>query len=474
MAPRISATLLRTQPDRRLVALAADGSEPAFEALVERYRRPLQAYCRRMLLPSDVAEDVVQQALLSTWQTLRRGTEIQDPRAWLYRVTHNTALNALRRSGYRYEELDEALQGAGAPDEDLERRTAVRQALTGLAGLPELQRQALLRTAVEGQSHEDVARALGISDGAVRGLVYRARATLRTAAAALTPTPIVVWAAGAGSRSGPMAERIGELVAGGGASLGVAAVLAKGGATVAAVGALAGGAVVVSGEQEVDSAKARPAASAPAAADAAPPAAVSAAARAAQTVDPEARLHSAKAGAAAELRRVTERRRRGRGRGRGRGGDDDTQIVARTREEDDDVAADAQPVEDRSGPSSSSGSGSSGSGSDSSGSSSDDDRTDSSGSGTSGSGSSGSGSDDPPDTLDDSSGSGSGSDDSSGSGSGSDDSSGSGSSGTTTVPTAPSIDDSSGKGGGGDDVAKVDSSGSGSGKLPEPDEPEED
>ena len=158
MAARISATLLRTQPDGRLVALAADGSEPAFEALVDRYRRPLQTYCRRLLLPADVAEDVVQQALLSTWQALRGGTDIQDARAWLYRVTHNGAINALRRSGYRYEELDDALRGADAPDEDLERRTAVRQALAGLAALPELQRQALLRTAIEGQSHEVVAR----------------------------------------------------------------------------------------------------------------------------------------------------------------------------------------------------------------------------------------------------------------------------------------------------------------------------
>src|SRR3712207_6547278 len=114
MAARISATLLRTQPDRRLTALAADGSEPAFEALVERYRRPLQSYCRRLLLPQETAEDVVQQALLSTWQTLRGGTEIADVRAWLYRVTHNGALNALRRSGYRYEELSEALTGGDA------------------------------------------------------------------------------------------------------------------------------------------------------------------------------------------------------------------------------------------------------------------------------------------------------------------------------------------------------------------------
>src|SRR3712207_4512415 len=169
MAARISATLLRTQTDRRLIALAAQGSEQAFEALVERYRRPLQAYCRRMLLPREAAEDVVQQAFLSTWTALWRGTEVRDARAWLYRVTHNAASNALKRAGYDHDQRDDALGGAGAPDEDLERRSAVRQTMAGLAALPEMQREALLRTAVEGQSHEDVARALGLTDGAVRG-----------------------------------------------------------------------------------------------------------------------------------------------------------------------------------------------------------------------------------------------------------------------------------------------------------------
>ena len=132
MAARLTSTLLRTQSDPRLLVLAAQGSEPAFEALVERYRRPLQSYCRRMLLPAEAAEDVVQQAFLSTWQALRAGTEVREAKPWLYRVTHNAAVNALRRSGYDHAELHDALRGADAPEEDLERRTAVREALAGL------------------------------------------------------------------------------------------------------------------------------------------------------------------------------------------------------------------------------------------------------------------------------------------------------------------------------------------------------
>lgn len=63
MTPLVSTTLLRTQSDARLASLAGEGHERAFEAIVERYRRPLLRYCRRFL-PEPRAEDVVQIAFL--------------------------------------------------------------------------------------------------------------------------------------------------------------------------------------------------------------------------------------------------------------------------------------------------------------------------------------------------------------------------------------------------------------------------
>ncbi|MGN6188101.1 MAG: RNA polymerase sigma factor, partial [Conexibacter sp.] len=190
MSPSVTVRLLATQSDARLVDLARQGHERAFEALVQRYRRPLLAYCRRALLPDARAEDALQQALLQAWLALERGDEVRDARAWLYRIVRNTALNALRSSGYDYAELTAALSGAGAPQEDLDRRIAVREALAGLAALPEQQREALLRTAVEGASHADAAAEMGVSEGAVRGLVHRARMTLRAGLTAITPMPL--------------------------------------------------------------------------------------------------------------------------------------------------------------------------------------------------------------------------------------------------------------------------------------------
>ncbi|HEY2631768.1 MAG TPA: sigma-70 family RNA polymerase sigma factor [Solirubrobacteraceae bacterium] len=241
MSPAVSVRLLLTQSDARLVAFARAGHERAFEALVQRYRRPLHVYCRRMLLSEERAEDALQQALLQAWLALRNGVEVSDVRPWLYRIAHNSAVNALRVSGYDYCKLNESLSGANAPQEDLDRRIAVREALAGLAALPEMQREALLRTAVEGRSHQQVARDLGLSENALRGLVYRARTTLRAAAGALTPSPFISWALGA-TRGTPVVERLAELGAGGG-SAGLAGLLMKGGAVAVTASVLAGGIV---------------------------------------------------------------------------------------------------------------------------------------------------------------------------------------------------------------------------------------
>src|SRR4051812_14843931 len=193
-----STVLLRTQTDERLVALARAGHDRAFEAIVERYRRPLLRACRR-ILPEARAEDALQQALVAAWRGLERGDEVRELRPWLYRIARNTALNQLRVAGYDLDELMDSLSAADDPEEEVLRRAVVRQTLAAVAALPDRQREALLRTAINGQAQEDVARDLGLSDTAMRQLVHRARVSVRAAATAVVPMPVASWlAAGAG------------------------------------------------------------------------------------------------------------------------------------------------------------------------------------------------------------------------------------------------------------------------------------
>jgi RNA polymerase sigma factor (sigma-70 family) len=241
MSPWLSVGFLHTQSDARLVELSSRGHERAFEVLVHRYRKPLLAHCDRMRMPAERAEDAVQQGLLQAWLALQRGADVRDVRPWLYRTVRNAALRMMEQPSNSDAQLSEALAGADSPESELDRRLAVRETLASVAALPPLQREALIGTAVDGHSHEHVAAVMGLSDGAVRGLVYRARAALRNAATALTPFPLVEWAAHAGGQGNPLSQRLAELVAGGGAA-GMGA-LVKGGAAVTA-GLLVAGAVV--------------------------------------------------------------------------------------------------------------------------------------------------------------------------------------------------------------------------------------
>lgn len=236
MSALLSATLLRAQSDERLARLVVAGNEDAFDVIVERYRRPLIAAVRRIISGSQ-AEDVVQQTFMQTWTTLHKGTEICDLRAWLYRVARNSALHLVQRHGYDYAELPESLSGAAALDVEVERRLTVRRMLAGVAKLPDRQREALVRTAVNGERQGAVARDLGVTEGAVRQLVLRARTQLRTAASALTPGPLVSWAT-RGERAASVSDRVAQLVAGGG-SAGGAALLGKAGAVALSAGILA-------------------------------------------------------------------------------------------------------------------------------------------------------------------------------------------------------------------------------------------
>jgi RNA polymerase sigma factor (sigma-70 family) len=245
MSPAGFPRLPGAQSDQRLLALARDGDERAFEAFVRRYRRALLRYSRRMGLSDSLAEDVVQQSLLRAWLALERGGEVHAPKAWLYRTVHNTAVNALR-SARNHTPLEDGVPVEPAPsaESDFERRIAVRQTLGDVACLPRMQREAILLTAFDGSSHEDIALALGVTHGAVRGLLYRARTTLRDAAAAVLPQPVVLWASGLLARLTPGAAKAAELSASAGSG-DMGGAFAKGAALAVSAAVLAVGTGVV-------------------------------------------------------------------------------------------------------------------------------------------------------------------------------------------------------------------------------------
>jgi RNA polymerase sigma factor (sigma-70 family) len=178
---------LRAQPDRRLVDLVRDGYDAAFEEIVRRYRRPLDRFAAAIVggRSEDVTQDAFSKALLAL-----RGSEAEiELRPWLYRIVRNTALNDLRDRAPAAEELSETLPGGRSAAAEAEAREELRDLMDRLGALPEPQRAALVMRELEGLSHEEIAAALGVSGGAARQAIYRARAALREGLGLLVPLP---------------------------------------------------------------------------------------------------------------------------------------------------------------------------------------------------------------------------------------------------------------------------------------------
>jgi len=234
-------------PDDDLVALARAGHDAAFDAIVHRYRSPLQAYCRRWLDPHR-AEEVVQHTLMKAFLCVRDDSRPLVLRPWLYRVAHNAALNAVEKKGSDWEELDENYDGVPQPPQVAEQRARFLKVVGEIGALPARQREALLLNEFEGRCYADIATELGTSESGVRGLLRRARRQLReTAAALLLPFPVLRELVRSDGGRGLQVDRASELIGTAGAAGGVGAAggLAKVAAGVLAAGTIAGGGAAI-------------------------------------------------------------------------------------------------------------------------------------------------------------------------------------------------------------------------------------
>jgi RNA polymerase sigma-70 factor, ECF subfamily len=144
-----------------------------------RLRPRLHRYCARMMGSAFDGEDVVQDALIKATAALA-AADVDNVEAWVLRIAHNTALDALRqrrRAGRVAEEeaLDEWPDERATADREL----AAAASLSLFQQLPVLQRSCLLLADVLGYSIAEIANLVGSSVAAVKSALHRGRDRLR-------------------------------------------------------------------------------------------------------------------------------------------------------------------------------------------------------------------------------------------------------------------------------------------------------
>lgn len=178
-------------PDRELVARALGGSQAAYQALVERFERPLLTVIMRLVGDPVLAEDLAQESFLKAFRHLGRFDPERRLASWLFTIAHNTTLDHLRR--LRPDCVPVASSGESAPEDDaavlpaswvlapdLEAaRSELRSAIdVAIADLRPAYRQALLLRFEDGLSYEEIAEATGQPIGTVKIHLHRARKQL--------------------------------------------------------------------------------------------------------------------------------------------------------------------------------------------------------------------------------------------------------------------------------------------------------
>jgi RNA polymerase sigma-70 factor, ECF subfamily len=169
--------------DIELMMRAKEGDDDAFSELFERYAKRLVSFAHRIVRDRGRAEELVQDGFLQIYRVRDRYSPCARFSTYIYRVVTNNCLNELRRLGHQKTAPEETRPLADATTQGPEHGVIERQILKRVADLilelPLKQRAALLLSRCEGLDHREVASCLGVSDFAVKSLVFRATSTLR-------------------------------------------------------------------------------------------------------------------------------------------------------------------------------------------------------------------------------------------------------------------------------------------------------
>jgi RNA polymerase sigma-70 factor, ECF subfamily len=184
--------------EARLVVQALAGSQSAFEQIVHRYQRPVISLIARITGDYALAEDLAQDTFVKAFRSLAAFDTTRRFSPWLFRIAHNTAVDAMRRSrppsvatdatwiarvggGSRQAQSrgsgqDEPVAPPG-PD-PVEVQELGRALAAALAALRPDQRAAIALRYENGLSFDEIGTVLGVPEVTARSHVHRARKAL--------------------------------------------------------------------------------------------------------------------------------------------------------------------------------------------------------------------------------------------------------------------------------------------------------
>ena len=178
--------------ERNLIRRAKQGDMLAFEELILKHEKIVYNVALRMMNHSEDARDISQEVFLKAYRSLSNFDERSAFSTWLYRITHNTCIDEMRkRKGKQTYSLEEELESedgsmqrqiadeGDTPEESLLREEKKGEILKALDTLSEEHKAAIILRDVKGLSYEEIAEILELSLGTVKSRISRARNQLK-------------------------------------------------------------------------------------------------------------------------------------------------------------------------------------------------------------------------------------------------------------------------------------------------------
>ena len=165
-----------------MVMAALAGDDEAFETVIRTYSRKVYVVAYAILQDVSEAEDIVQDTFLKAHHQRGKLREPEKFPAWLLTVARNGSRDRLRR---RQPQADAGVidtmadHRAATPGSEMEKEEHEVRLRRALASLPEEHRTALTLRYLEGLDYRSIETAMGLSNGALRGILGRALGTLR-------------------------------------------------------------------------------------------------------------------------------------------------------------------------------------------------------------------------------------------------------------------------------------------------------
>ena len=173
--------LMDKSEDAARVAATLSGDLSAFEALVEKYERPIFAAAYRVVGDFETARDVAQTAFVKAFERL----EDYNPRykffSWLYRIAINESINLVKRqSSFREEPVTPSTAVAGeSPEQEVARREVRDRIQDALNRMDPKYRVMIVLKHVAECSYREIGQVLDLPEKIVKSRLFRARRMMK-------------------------------------------------------------------------------------------------------------------------------------------------------------------------------------------------------------------------------------------------------------------------------------------------------